>query len=390
MNIFAVRHDKRARVGWIINNQYRTSRLVSHVSAHNGGVALARFQWLADYVNAHAAFGLRHEVYRPWRRYDALVFLKSMGESSMRLVRTARTQGTRVVFDANVNYYESSGTEYYAGMLPTAVQRQEAIEITRAADGVIADSAFLASVCAEYNPRVEWITDSVRMDLVPPYAAWRYTDGRLPLLWSGEAVKLFELLAIEEVLHRYAERIRLVLVTNSLDALARWHAGYRARFESLLAAVPHEIVPYRSIPQLFSVYARGGVCISPRFLDNSYNFGHTEWKITLAMACGRMALCSAVPSYEMAYERAVGRGIRICRSAEDWGRALDAILAGEIDMEAEGVAGRDVVARGYSTAVVAATHSRFMRGLIETGVAERREAGASPTCGGSCDKQHVL
>jgi glycosyltransferase involved in cell wall biosynthesis len=353
-----------ARVGWVIVDQLARSPFCRTATLTGGGVGLARYAWLAAHVNAHPALGVRHEVFRPWRRYEALVFLKAMGPESLALLRRRRALGTLALFDANVNYYEREGREHYRGMLPTEAQRDQAIAMTREADAVIADSEVLRERCRAYNAAVTWIPDSVDLDRVPAPAPWQPRAGRLPLLWSGEAVKLFELLAIEEVLLRHAARVELVLVTNDLAALGRWTGDHRARFEALLARVPHRIVPYRGIAPLFAVYAQGGVLVSPRFLDNSYNLGHTEWKVTLGMACGRMALASPVPSYVTLAARAGHRGIRICATPEDWDRALAALLAGDVDRPAEEAAARGVVARHYATPVVARAHAALLTALL--------------------------
>lgn len=359
----ADRPPRAGRVGWIIADQLDRTPFCRTSYLTGGGVGLVRYAWLAAHVNACPEFGLRHEIYRPWRRYDGLVFLKSMGPRSLAVLERFRARGGAAVFDANVNYYERSGREYYRGMLPSEEQTAWAVAMTEAADGVIADSEFVLARCLPYNPNATWVPDSVAMELVPPPESWR-RNGPLRLLWSGEAVKLFDLLAIEDVLPRYARHVELVLVTNALSALERWHDGVRERFEGLLTRVPHRDVRYEGIPQLFDVYAQGGVCVAPRILDNSYNFGHTEWKITLAMACGRMALCSPVPSYVRVAERAGYQGIRVCRTADDWAAALEALLDNAIDLEAEEAAARELVERHYATAVVARQHSEFLGRLL--------------------------
>jgi hypothetical protein len=308
---------------------------------------------------------MSYEPFRGWRGWDGVVFLKSASAEHVRLLEALHARDVPVIFDANVNYYEVYGPEHYTGMLPTPEQTGVATEITRRASAVIADSEFLEGLCRRHNARVCWIPDSVRMDLVPAYAPWVSNGKPLRLLWSGEAVKLFELLAVEPVLRRFRSWIELVLVTNDLTALSRWRAGYRERFEDLLGVVPHRIVAFRSIPALLQVYAAGGLVISPRFLDNSYNLGHTEWKITLGMACGRLAVCSAVPSYERVAERSGGRGIRICRTPEEWESVLDALLAGKLELGDEEAAARAVVERHYATDVVARAHVSFVRDVVE-------------------------
>lgn len=365
-------HKERINVGWIIGDLPHRAGVFRRVRTDIGGVSLARYDWLMRHVNARPAFGIRHERHVPRRRYDVVIFLKTMGGNSMETLAEARRRGARILFDVNVNYFERDGAEYYEGMLPTARQQADTIEMARAVDGVIADSSFLESVSRRYSGRVKWIPDNVELAQIPPYRPSRIGVKPLQLLWSGEAVKLFEFLSIEDVLRRYAPWIELVFVTNTLAALDRWHPPYRERFQSLLRYVPHRIVPFRSIAELFDVYAQGGVLISPRFLDNSYNLGHTEWKITLGMACGRMAMCSPLPSYLDVAERSGGRGIRVCETPEDWERALDALLSGGIVVEEEEGAARNVVEAHYSTRAVARMHSLFLKEVV------RGETAADP------------
>jgi len=351
-------------ITWIIGDQLERN-IWFHRPHLSGGSGLVRFKWISDYVNAHPELGLRYKAYRPWKKTDGVIFQKSMGPRSLELLRRMKNRGGLSVFDANVNYYESWGPEYYEGMMPTPEQAGNAHAMTTEADAVIGDSSYLADLGRTLNSRVEWIPDNVPMELVPEY--YRTTpeaNGRLRLLWSGQALKLFELLAIEEVLREFAGQVELVLITNSMDALDRWHNDLKRRFERMLSGIHYRVVEYTTIEALFDVYAQGGVFISPRFMDNSYNMGHSEWKIALAMACGRMVLCSPVPSYRDVAERANGLGIRVCDSVDEWCRELASVIAGDLDLEAEETEARRTIARHYSTESVARRHADFVNSLM--------------------------
>lgn len=322
-----------------------------------------RFGWMADEVRRRPELGLRYELYRPGRAYDALVFVKSMGPRSRRL---AETCGCPYLFEINVNYFQSAGTFHYEGMAPTPEQMRRAEWMARHATGVIAASPPLLELAAARNSRAVWIPDNVNLDLVPPPRAWDSAARPLRLVWSGQPVKLFELLAMEPALRARASHIRLELVTHApAAAYPRWEPALRKRFEDLLRAVPHVWVEFRSVRHLLEHYATGGVAIAPRFMDNTYNVGHTEWKITLAMACGRVALAGPLASYERVAERAGGRGLRICRNDADWQRALDEALDGRMDWAAEEAAARTVVAGHYATRQLAPQHAGFVRRMLE-------------------------
>lgn len=354
------------QVGWVIGDQLDRKPWVREAALTGGGVGFARYLWLARYVERQEDFGVRYSIYRPWRRYDAVILLKSMGSRALNLLQRLKQQGVPCIFDINVNYFEPGGKEYYSNMIPTEQQKRNVVEMTQSASAVIADSEFIAERSLEYNPKTLWISDNVSMDLVPGYQPTHF-DKRLRLLWSGESVKLFELLAAEDALLAVRDKVELLLVTNDLAAMQRLNPEIRERLERLLSVLSVRIVKFRSIEHLFQVYSEGGVFISPRFLDSPYNRGHTEWKITLAMACGRIALCSPVPSYVTVAKRAGDQGIRISSNKAEWDQVFDRVLGDSLDWEEEERAARSVVERFYSTREVASIHTAFVRKVIDSG-----------------------
>ncbi len=326
-----------------------------------------RFGWVAQYVNNLPNRQWIYELYRPWRSYQAVVFIKSMDDPCRRLAVALRQNGGYTIFDANVDYFTPAyGTSYFAGMAPTPKQREESCAMASACNAVIADSRYLREKVLPFNANVAWIPDNIPDALISERSTWRPSSGRrLTLLWSGEAVKLFELLRIEPVLRRFRENIRLRLVTGSLDALSRIHEPWQGRLRRLLADLECEVLPFQNIPALLALYDQGGVCISPRFLDNSYNMGHTEWKISLAMARGRVALASPQPSYCDLWDRARGQGVRICTGERDWDVSLDSMLAGDFRWEEEQGQACAVVRQYYATSVVAESHVDWLASLVK-------------------------
>ncbi len=353
------------RVGFIINGR------VPEVAALKRGMrpwnlflgwddakspmSFMRFRWIARELRNEVTY----ELYRPGRPYEAVVFLKSMGDHCLELAEVLREQGTKVIFEANVDYYsEFAGEARFDGMVPTAEQRRSAVAITELADGVIVSSQHLAGVCGQFNDQVNWVPDNVDVRMVPRSTQTTpRRDGRLNVWWSGMAEKLFEFLAVEEALRSRRDRLHLRLVTDDLRAMERWPAEVRERVERFLAVMPHTVHRFSDVENLLGRYAEGGIIVSPRFLDTPYNFGHSEWKLTLGMACGLPAVASPVPSYCDVAERAEAGALAICESGEEWGRALDELLESGVDaFGARGSAARKVVEEFYSTPVVAREH----------------------------------
>jgi len=325
-----------------------------------------RFNWLAAEINKNLSKSVRYELYRPWRRYAVVIFLKSMNDLCLRLAEKLRSRGVKTVFDLNADYLTPpSGRFYYEGMRPSAIQHQAALSMVQICDAVIADSRYLANIASTYHQKVAWIPDNVNTNLIATENGWKPdAKKQLRLLWSGESIKAFELMKIERILLELSADIHLVLITNSFASISRWYAPYRELFSKLLGNISHEVIPFSSVENLVKEYRKGGVAISPRFLDNTYNLGHTEWKISLAMAQGRITLCSEQPSYMDVAKRAKGLGIRICRKADEWFEAFEEIKGHDFDWAREQAGARSVVEKYYATPVVAREHLEFIESLL--------------------------
>jgi len=324
-----------------------------------------RFRWIARHVAGSADYSL----YRRGVQYDAVVFVKSMTDECRELAQSLRERGTGVIFDANVDYYTMAGTgSMPRDLVPSAAQRLQAVSMTGLADMVMASSGHLAGICREINPSSRWIPDNVDPALVPAPVS-RDRGGVLNLWWSGMAQKTIDLMALAVVLPGFGDKIRLNLVTGDLGAaMKRMDPVMEKGLRSLLRKIPHEIHRYCSVPDLLRLYAsRPGLIISPRFLDNPYNLSHSEWKITLGMACGLPAVTSPQPSYLDVRDRCRHPGaLSICSSDEEWVSVLrNAMAPGGWDEASD--AARAVVSEHYSTPVVAALHLDAVRDCLAKG-----------------------
>jgi glycosyltransferase involved in cell wall biosynthesis len=206
------------------------------------------------------------------------------------------------------------------------------------------------------------VPDNVNLKLRPPKLQTApFCDGRLQVWWSGMAAKLFEFLAAEEAFLSIADRIHLHLVTDDLDqARPRWPLEVRDRLEAFLSRIPHTLHRFRGVSHLLGLYGGGGVIVSPRFLDAPYNLAHTEWKISLGMACEMPAIASPVPSYVDAAERSAEGAVTICHSNEDWARAFEGIFANRAQLQEMGWRAYETVKQHYETGVVARQHAAWV------------------------------
>jgi glycosyltransferase involved in cell wall biosynthesis len=302
---------------------------------------------IARWIDRHDR-RFRNELYRRERRYDVVVFVKAMDEATQAEAERIAGYGGLLVFDANVNYYEVWGEYDVAGTAPTPRQRQNAIAMTALADWVVADSSYLAEIVRKHTDRVSWIPDNVDTRTFRPPRRRSRAPGPLRLVWSGMAHKARHLLVVRDVLSSVSSLELLVVSNEPPEALAELKEAVPCTFEQF------------SLRGYARLLRDCDVIISPKQLHNSYELGHTEWKITLGMAAGLPAVASPQQSYVEAIEHR-GGGI-VAEGHAEWRTALERLrdpgLRGELGGRA-----RETVLDRYATPVVARQYAELLGSL---------------------------
>jgi glycosyltransferase involved in cell wall biosynthesis len=337
------RRSSGKRVGWVTSSSLDSDRPTFRGLPPPLAMRVTN---VARWINTND--GWRNELYRPDRRYDVVVFVKAMSGRHVEEAERAQARGARVVFDANVNYYEVWGEYDIVDTRPTSQQQRDAAAMTAIVDWVVADSSYLLDVLRTITDQASWIPDNVDVALFRPPRRPR-RGGPLRLVWSGMARKAKPLLLVRDALASL-HGAELVVVSNE---------------EPPEILELREVIPTRFVPFDLRRYARVlrgcDVIVSPKRLVNGYELGHTEWKITLGMATGLPAVASPQQSYIEAIGHR-GGGI-IAESPEEWAQALGRV---EFDAELRADLGRravETVLDRYSTPVVAREYRDLLHSL---------------------------
>lgn len=359
------------RVGFIADSQLpKTTLEISSVLTFLRGrssptaAGFMRCGWVSESISTQFN-DFTYEWYRPWRRYEVVVFAKSFSGECIELALKLKAKDVKIIFDINVDYFTKPyGSFYYQGMEPSPSQVTNARKMVLIADGVIAASEHIAESCGS-ETQLAWIPDNIDGNLLPKNPAKNVTvNGKIRFLWSGMPQKMVDLLLIEDLLLKNSSRFELVLVTRRLDLLERCFEPYKSRLKNLLEQLQPKVIDFESIHQLLGVYSEGGVFLSPRFMENSYNLGHSEWKITLPMSVGLPVICSPLRSYSTVARRAEG-GICICNNITDWERNLGKLFQGELFNNYDHRSAVNLVNKYYLTSIVSKQHYSFVKGLCE-------------------------
>jgi glycosyltransferase involved in cell wall biosynthesis len=339
----ARRSNARYHIGWVTYDSFPDRKrhfreLDSFTGMRVGNVA----RWINDNDPE-----LSNELYVSDRRYDLVVFQKVMDARAQAEADKIRAYGGRVVFDANVNYYQIEGDYFVPATRPTEEQRRDAHSMTTTADWVVADSSYLKSVIEPLNAQVTWIPDNVNTAI---YGGVRdHRDGTLHLVWSGIGKKAAHLLAIRDVLQALEDVDLTLVVDEAPDFLPE-----------LEILIPCRVVTF-SDRRYARTLRQSDVIISPKRLVNAYEVGHTEYKITLGMAVGLPAVASAQPSYLEAIGHR-GGGI-VARDSGEWHQALTRLRDPALRRDL-GARARQTVVERYATPVIAAQYARLLRDVM--------------------------
>jgi glycosyltransferase involved in cell wall biosynthesis len=336
---------KPRRAGWITYDSFfqpkkHFDQLVSFNVIRAGNIA----KW----INANSDI-FYNELYHSERRYDIVIFVKMMDKRCQAEAKRIQAYGGKVIFDANVNFYEIWGDYFVPETCPTGEQQRDAIWMTSHADWVVADSNYIAEIARKYNPCVTWIPDCVDLGVYQGVKKHRLKSP-IVLAWSGVGKKARHLLLIRDIL-ACLKGLKMILVCDE---------------EPEVINDLQEVISCRVLHFTDKVYARTlldcDIIISPKQLCNGYEMGHTEYKITLGMAIGLPAIASPQPSYVEAISHNNG-GI-IAHTAEEWFTALKRLTSDHQLRGEMGVRAKQTVMECYSIPVVAQKYLKVFEGLV--------------------------
>lgn len=242
----------------------------------------------------------RLELYKPLRKYDMVIFLKNYNHAAYQLAQRLKQKGTKVVFDININIFETGSVSV------SEKQLEKGDHFARLCDAIITNSPYTLSILQQRF--IEKPTYMLNEALSKYYFNVREIkdSDTLTLIWIGYAHKASALLLIKNVLDELHQTIplKVIIIAEKEPDLS-------------LINVPIEFRTYQH-NRITEHLARADIFIAPRDLTDPYNLGHSFTKIGIAMAAGIPVVASPLPSYEPS-------PALCCSSDEDWVEALKSL-----------------------------------------------------------------
>ena len=291
------------------------------------------------------AMGYESMVNEPKADADIAIFFRVQDRRTQALLKKMKKRGIKTVFIAGINYYERTGNVERIKASVLDHQIVECIRMTELADMVIVSSRFLLDRAQRYNDNAHYIPDSVSRDHFRLAKSKQdFLKPSLNLRWAGHAAKASLINGIAGAIEGLP--VTLTVIAEKPPQLS----------------VPYEFVnwQYETFPD---VIAAGDICISPRILDNSYDQGHSNFKIMVFLAQGVPALVSPQDSYvEVVRDHFNGF---VCRDLRGWRQRLSYLVE---HREVFGEMSRNAIASAqpYLTASVLSRYHELFSALASS------------------------
>lgn len=211
------------------------------------------------------------ELYRPWRKYDIVIFQKAFQPWHIALAKRLKKRGVKIVLDLNTTVFTTN---------PTV---QNFIHFT---DCLLVSSPYLLREAKKTFPNhsVTLIEEHI------PDLAFTQRKNVLStptvLVYAGYALKATEILTIKQVLQNFrkGKNFSLLFICEKDPKIS----------------IPGIICKFIKYQQqiIYTQLLLGDIFIAPRNLTDTKNLGHSFTKIGIPMAVGLPVIASPVPAYQ--------------------------------------------------------------------------------------------
>lgn len=283
------------------------------------------------------------ELYKPWKKYDIVIFQKKFDDKALRLAEKLKSKGTKIILDINVNYYDKSALEE-----TNAYMNEQIINFTRISDGIISSSEYLENYIKKLFPekKITYIPENITDNFFSIYKEITRDNENLKLLYVGYAIKAKEILIIKDVLQKLRKNYNFkILFICEKDPKVK------------VEGIETEFIKYRQI-KIHEQMLMGNIFITPRDLTNSYNLSHSFTKIGYPMSVGIPVVASKLSSY-------IGSPALLCENEKEWGDNLEKLLSGYELRKNLGNLGIEFCKNNYSTKLIRNKYINFFKKIID-------------------------
>lgn len=316
---------KHCEIGFVIDD----------VQAYNKMLASVRIRCY-DIMAAMEKLGVSVELYKPYKKYEAVIFTKTRTDASVKKAQKLKNKKTLVISDNFCEYLadESRADDW---------ERKNILKILECSDLAIAYSKEQYKQFSRYHKHVYFINESVNEEYFK-VCKKHEEKNQITLVYSGFR---------SNALH--SELIK--------DTILRLQKEFNCRVLFICEEDPginsfsYEYIPYEQ-KRIISCLMQGDIMIAPRPMQGIEKLQHTLTKIATPMAIGLPVVASPVPSY-------IGTPAILCYNEGEWYDALLRLIVDVDERRRVGNESREYVRKYLATDVIVKEYLSVIKSFQE-------------------------
>lgn len=224
---------------------------------------------------------------------DICLFFRVVNDKTIKTAQTLKKAGKKIVYLLDVNYLERSGESRWLNNVSDE-QIKNSHSFCHISDLVLCSSPYLVEILQGYGYSSAYWPPGV--DNRHFKAKKEINLNRPVLVWSGQSLKAELVAELTEAING-----RLLIISDKEPDIP-------AHFE-------FKRWKYKKVP---SYLLKGDIGVAPRTVDNSYNRGHSFFKILVYLAAGLPVLAAPLSSYRDIIDDGINGFI--CKNMDDYKR----------------------------------------------------------------------
>lgn len=279
--------------GFLLNDimqSFRNCRVafcIDDIQPYNKAMASIRIRCY-DVMKYFRKQGISVELYKPFKKYDAVFFSKTCYDSSVKIAEKLHKQGVKIYFESFCEYLNDDNTQSH--------EKDNILRILEVADIVGVPSDVQRQAFIKRHNDVRMIPESVDRSFfkeIKHHSLNRYVN----LIYCGYSAKAKDTLCIRDVIKKIQKEYGSRMI-------------YVCEKDPCIQGLAYHYIPYnqKKIPSLLRM---GDIMIAPRPMEGIENRGHSFTKAAYPLAVGLSVVASPLPSY-------LNTPVILCNTEHEW------------------------------------------------------------------------
>ena len=303
-------------------NKSKIGYYIDDIQPYNKALASTRMRCY-DIIDFFEEKGISAELYKPFRKYDVVFFIKTATERAVRIARKLEKEGVYLILDSYSEFLDDPLKKDFS-------DRINIIELLSLMDVVNVCSDVQVQTYSKYHDNVRFVGDSVHEKMFLNKKEHSEKEV-ITLIYCGYGKKVSDTLVIAEVIKRLQKEFgcRMIFLSNEKPEIKEFEWDYMKYNQNIIGE------------QL----CKGDIMIAPRPMTGIEKLPHSNTKIAYPMSLGLPVVASPISSY-------LDSPAIICRNNEEWYENIKNLIL-NVDLRKEvGEKSRLYIKENYSRNVI--------------------------------------